>query len=816
MRLIEIKPKYFRGFGNSDWINLDNNLVILHGPNGFGKTSLAEAIEWLFYGKTKRRERGEALSQRDYLGSFRNVHTPEGEITAVEAKIKLSNGTSYNLRRELIIGTRNSETSETFINENPDNFSSIGISDDERYYPVVAQHSLQDFIHSRPKDRRDKISAALGLDVLVRYKTIVDKSRIRFRNNPLPEVVNAQNQLKNVIRAMKQSSRVENISSRWDSDDIKIERDLEELKQLASEFLGKQLSDFDSIKMELIHRRKDTAHRVFDTKPIRLTNNLENSLQGLKAKKSEINSNISTLSIIFDQFLNATVSLYSKEQIQLWQAGLSLQKLDGKDKCPMCEADTLTESKRNELEQRINASSTYIKSLQKLDDQSKLVAKFIQELIDSLMNLFPSFLDVKNRTSLINLFQDEREQCTTFLKKHDEVRTTVNGSLAILNNYVKYLQILHEKASNPLTVQDSRDLIKKLKSDFEQLFNTIIEHVNFYSAADASFSDSLTTRITNDGAVKEIDGLLAPIENLRHIKILAEYNNLLDESLLLIRQIEIHIQEKQTELFLARGKEICDWYDMMNPRAEVRYCRMEPGTDSLVLWAQSFGVDINAVSCLSQCQLNCLGLSIHLIRVATPGTPFSFLIMDDPVQSMDDDHYQALIGPVINDLLENKNLQLIILSHVQGMIDGIREIYFDLQPLRLRISDFDNNIGPNIELEESLQQTITRARNLANGNEGNRRLAIKVVRRCVELLIREICLLTNSQSPPDTASATNMLPYFRDCPNTTPRQVQGLQNTINFSNPSVHTQPGWSVPTQPQIIPHIDRINQIAKKLNIF
>jgi AAA15 family ATPase/GTPase len=87
MRLIGIKPIYFRAFGNSDWISLNSNLVVIYGPNGYGKTSISEALEWLLYGKTRRRERGETLSQREHQGSYRNVHAPEGHPTSVNGSV---------------------------------------------------------------------------------------------------------------------------------------------------------------------------------------------------------------------------------------------------------------------------------------------------------------------------------------------------------------------------------------------------------------------------------------------------------------------------------------------------------------------------------------------------------------------------------------------------------------------------------------------------------------------------------------------------------------------------------------------------------
>ncbi len=75
MRLIELTVRNFRGFGSkAQTIRLDRDLVLFFGPNGFGKTSLAEAIEWVFYGFTKRRRQGDGYSKAEYAGSYANAH----------------------------------------------------------------------------------------------------------------------------------------------------------------------------------------------------------------------------------------------------------------------------------------------------------------------------------------------------------------------------------------------------------------------------------------------------------------------------------------------------------------------------------------------------------------------------------------------------------------------------------------------------------------------------------------------------------------------------------------------------------------------
>src|ERR1700722_15299642 len=184
MRLAELSIRNFRGFGpNSAPIHINKDLILLFGPNGFGKTSLAEAIEWLFYGVTKRRQRGEAYSVAEYAGCYANVHG--GRPVEVSAVVDI-NGTEVRFSRR----QAGADGSATFIDGNPASFSTLGITPIDAVYPVVAQHGLQTFIHSKPKERRDAIGAALGLDELTALKSALDTARASFqRTLPNPVVV---------------------------------------------------------------------------------------------------------------------------------------------------------------------------------------------------------------------------------------------------------------------------------------------------------------------------------------------------------------------------------------------------------------------------------------------------------------------------------------------------------------------------------------------------------------------------------------------------------------------------------------------------
>jgi DNA repair exonuclease SbcCD ATPase subunit len=825
MRLAKIKPTYFRGFGDCDWIDMSSDLVLISGPNGYGKTGIAETIEWLLYGKTRKREKGENLSSRDYQNSYRNIHAPSGIITKVEATLNQADGTSVNLCREL----RDNESSEEFIEGTPALFSSLGIVSDALYCPVIAQDNLQDFIHSRPKDRRNKISEMLGIEALIRFKAVLDRTRALIRVQPLvplesypTSLYKARIQFDRIIEVMENNEDTDKIAIRWGIDNFSIDSDREELRKIAVKYLGiSDEEDFGSIKEKLEVIRQKSINSVFDLSPIETIQHPEAILERCKATKQKVDTEIGSLAKKLDDFFGEAASEYSSVQLQYWQTGLELQPKEELNACPMCEADTLTLAKRKELKQRMEASAGYNAALKKLQEQNILTVNAIKQLSSLLISLFPSFLSTEQRKRLVEIFGGEAANnvpsnpCVIFLEAHDEVQTSVDKMSRDLDDLTTNLQSLDTLATNPQTITKAKELVTSLKVKVTDLYETGEELTSSYKIAYSHFKAFIVDKIIRGTKVKEIDALLAPIKGWKDIRMIYEQSAILKESLELIRKVEEFIQLKQVELLAARGQEVSNWYDMMNPGASVRYDRMEPGTDSLFLWGKSYEADISAVSCFSQCQLNCLGLSFNLTRITSPQTVFNFLVMDDPVQSMDDTHSESLVLNVVKELTENKGLQLIVLSHSQKIIDEIRNEYYDKLPLRLRISDFTQN-GPTITLAETLEETLKKAVQYSAGNEGNRRLSVAIVRRCTELLMRETCLHTSSPQPPPVAVASGMVSFFQSCPGVTPQQVQGLRTTINFCNPSPHTQQGWRPPTQPQIIPHIDRLRVMGKTIGLF
>ena len=405
MRLLRVRPTYFRGFGSSQWIQTDADLVVLYGPNGFGKTSLAEAIEWLFYGTTKRRQRGELLSKEDYQGSYRNVHAPAGTTTAVEAVVRVPNGGEYELRRELHPGPRGTEGSQILVNGSVADFATLQGTMDDVFSPVVAQDSLQDFIHSKPKERRDKIGAALGLDTLVRFKTAADKARTRFRQSPPVEVVTAQQAIPGIFRAAMSSPQAATVAARWQAGQFDYNQDILELEAAARGCIGIPQADRDPILTELGRRRRAAALRVFDDSPLRPPPDIDSLLASLQQYPQQWRSHVESLVASTNALSQAATTSYSNAQLRLWKEGLALRSIDAPNRCPLCEGDTLTGSKQAELQARIDASTGYSQAFELLKTECTKTAQFLRTLEQAAVKALPPCLTDEQRTRMCALFE---------------------------------------------------------------------------------------------------------------------------------------------------------------------------------------------------------------------------------------------------------------------------------------------------------------------------------------------------------------------------------------------------------------------------
>ncbi len=102
LKINKIEMQGFRAFGRkAQTLSFGSSLAAIWAPNSQGKTSLAEAFEFLLTGQIVRRQLL-ASTQDEFADALRNAHMPAAIPTYVEAEITGIDGRTHNVRRTLI------------------------------------------------------------------------------------------------------------------------------------------------------------------------------------------------------------------------------------------------------------------------------------------------------------------------------------------------------------------------------------------------------------------------------------------------------------------------------------------------------------------------------------------------------------------------------------------------------------------------------------------------------------------------------------------------------------------------------------------
>jgi len=189
MKLINIKLANFRGFHNESEISFGPHLTVLFGRNGFGKSTVMDAFEWLLHGQILRYVGDEEGRKEDYV-----KHVDAEQEPYVEASIE-DQGQVWVLRRE----RRSKERSELRVQAangswlpsaqahdflsrldadiRSDPARSFVFSEPFVAYHLLGQQSIQDFVQSDPRERYELLAPIIGVERYVRLTEALLQSR---------------------------------------------------------------------------------------------------------------------------------------------------------------------------------------------------------------------------------------------------------------------------------------------------------------------------------------------------------------------------------------------------------------------------------------------------------------------------------------------------------------------------------------------------------------------------------------------------------------------------------------------------------------
>lgn len=409
-KLTSFKLKGFRAYGEQEQVlNLPSDLAVVWAPNSKGKTSLAEAFEFLLTGNISRKALL-ASSQDEFADSLRNAHIPANCDVYVAATVVGVDGKTYEVNRSLLtdFSKRGDCTTSLTINgatASESALSALGftLSHPPLSAPILAQHTLAYIFSVRPQDRATYFKTLLevtDLDTL-RNELAQLQNTIVAPSTPLATKFDAVLSLAITTAKLRAASTI--------SSKITFQEEIETaafslLLSIGTAPAGTLTEARQQIEQTLADRRSKAFpvrgfSRVSDLNWLPPPDTSWRALEKYATDKKQVDIQTSQLANLF----NEALKIHDADTI------------DHPVDCPLCStADALTPSRIKYLRAQVEALSGFKATEEAAKTALIGIAEQTQALIETINQSLPHFLKtgVERRHAAGFTAKRIRELCT--------------------------------------------------------------------------------------------------------------------------------------------------------------------------------------------------------------------------------------------------------------------------------------------------------------------------------------------------------------------------------------------------------------------
>ncbi len=187
MNFEKIEVYGFKSFADKEVIKFGSGITGIVGPNGCGKSNVADAIRWVLGEQSAKNLRGSSMQDVIFSGT-----QSRKSLSYCEVSLYFDNSNKmFSLDYSEIIITRKlyrSGESEYFINKQPSRLRDIvdllhecGIGKDG--YTIIGQGKVQEIMSAKPEDRRAIFEEATGISKFKAKKNESERKLDRTREN---------------------------------------------------------------------------------------------------------------------------------------------------------------------------------------------------------------------------------------------------------------------------------------------------------------------------------------------------------------------------------------------------------------------------------------------------------------------------------------------------------------------------------------------------------------------------------------------------------------------------------------------------------
>lgn len=489
MRIVSLTIQAFRGFNQAVKFEFNNaDMILIYGPNGHGKTSIYDAIEWGLTGGIHRFE--ESSAERNRTRFIKNLHNKTSK-TFVEVEIYLKDGSTYYIKRQNT--SKNSDRTDygkhrlkiydtnhqLYLEENEaeEKLKEWLVEKEWRnkvdsttkmmgLTHILSQEKISEFLRStQEKDRYDSISTIFGTDYLVKYREGFRDTK-KILNNELDKLIIKINEKK----LYKEKTEVE-------KQNIKVEK-----KNYIIDKIEEYLNDYFQEYPELYTLNNDLE---------KLIEAIINNQVIVKTEKNKLVDYFGIIKDIKSQIPEIEQSLKERELIRSEEN--------------LVKEFTNFNTKNNKIEELLSEREhieSYKEKSESLKNNYEENNKEIDRLIIKKENI-ESIIDNVNKTMMKELWRDSNLSFNTEQLKYGNYSYFMNEFKELKENFDKMKMEEVRKKEIKKQVNDLKEASRVIKENNE-VYNDFLTSVNKYmSVVDDNF-DSCPACGTNDISRKDI------------------------------------------------------------------------------------------------------------------------------------------------------------------------------------------------------------------------------------------------------------------------------------------------------------------------
>lgn len=724
------------------------NLNVLDGPNGFGKTTIFDAIELVLTGKIRRIVSNKIASTNrgysDHLLSkdqnkltivkleFTSKNDPSNRIVIARAllpnRLSVSQKRPGNFENYKLYRLKDiyDEISEDKLFESYKLNELFNINDNFMLYHYIEQEESSYFLKQNERDRMEAISKLFKIEDELSQKKFIEKikNKLMKHRNDIAKILNKEDNNENIKAKPIEVPyfrliRDEEIQINWDQKDLhNISRELKEEYHVELENLKLFVECFPEFKLELRNMKLDRVAQ--DTERLKALivcgyfwvkiNELENRynsqkklidiLNVIKQREllykeidwsivneivkdiptNEIVSKLSQLKIVHNNTnkMSKIIDKMNIERVQLTQMFKDyLRYNDTKDNyCPLCGSEKENYEK---LMASIEQQTLALKS--ELDGAAKYVTEEMDSLYRNYLDDIAEKLERKlQETTIIS------EDFLTQLKSQYKVISDYNKEFEWftqlnidLNRYInKKEKYIHDHDLNEIVTNLRRDILEKKQPISNKCRDNMTTFQNLYDRFKSK--DQVIQKITlNDIENKKMyidyQYYLQLNQNYIKIKKMKEKHDRLNQ---LVESINRILEIYNNKINMYRAKMISDieipFYIYSGKiiqthqrgigvfiKEELETPSNEENQLKVINFVPPEKTDHDILHTFSSGQLasTVIAFTLALNKVYSK-QGFSTLLIDDPVQTMDEMNMASLVELLRNDFHDR---QIILSTH---------------------------------------------------------------------------------------------------------------------------------------------------------